>query len=834
MDKNRKKQGKKYIAWICMAALVIGLALMPMIAGSSSDDTPQASILSTTVERMELSTQIIGGGQLASEAALTLEIPEAVKLTGYLVGNGDIVAEGDVIASVDRVSVMTAITEVQETLDYLSEEIADISSDVASETVTARAGGTVKVIYAAVGDNVRDVMLEYGALALISLDGLMAVQVEQSTALSIGDTVCVELSDGTQVDGTVKSNLEGVLTVTVEDDDYSVGQSVTLTTEEGDDIGAGELYIYSQWSATAYTGTVSSILVSEGDTTYTGRTLMRLEDTGHTAQYQQLIDQRHEYEELMQELFQMYRTQTLTAPCDGIVTGVDEDGTFLLSDSGSGWFASLLASFTNSGTSGFVGYAARVTEVTADGLELEMNPELYRIEDLADLSGVSADTAAMTCQWHYTGGTTVYTQTEEGLLQADGSAEAGDLLLLLGDQETVCWLVRLDADAQQTAAVGSHVVMLSNTETTTTETTEETTVETTAETTETTTATDAEAESSTTESTTSSETTTVTYWGYVAQVVEVVRDEDGSVTMTVLQTPYAYVVKDLSNLPSVSTDTTAMTEEVSYYFSSTSAMAASITAEAGDILLLVFDESGAMVSCTSAVSGEDASAGGEQMGDMSQSDLSDISGSISTDSITGSIGTTQTQTVELYSLEKVTIASVTSQENMTVEISVDELDISKIYVGQAATITVDALGGEQFDAAVSGIANSGENSGGNSKFTVELTLEKSGDMLPGMSASVFIGLESYEDVLCVPVSALEEDGSQTILYTSYDEKNGTLGDPVTVTTGISDGENVQILEGMEEGMTCYYAYYDTLVISNTTASGGFSFSFNFGGGGGRR
>ena len=33
--------------------------------------------------------------------------------------------------------------------------------------------------------------------------------------------------------------------------------------------------------------------------------------------------------------------------------------------------------------------------------------------------------------------------------------------------------------------------------------------------------------------------------------------------------------------------------------------------------------------------------------------------------------------------------------------------------------------------------------------------------------------------------------------------------------GISDGENVQILTGLRENDTYYYAYYDTPLISNT-------------------
>lgn len=158
-----------------------------------------------------------------------------------------------------------------------------------------------------------------------------------------------------------------------------------------------------------------------------------------------------------------------------------------------------------------------------------------------------------------------------------------------------------------------------------------------------------------------------------------------------------------------------------------------------------------------------------------------------------------------------------------VYIFLDEQDISRLYGGQAAMITVDALGGEQFDASVTQIAGTGENSGGSSKFTVELTLEKSGEMLPGMTASVFITVDTALNVPCVPVAALDQDGTKTIVYTSCDETGSTLGTPVAVTTGASDGEYVQIVEGLSEGQTCYYAYYDTLAESNAPKQSSISF-----------
>ena len=449
-----KKQTKKYIKLGIAGAVVLLLAVMPMLAsGSSEEDGHQASILSAALENKDIDTRIIGGGQLSSEASLSVKIPENIKLTQYLVGNGDTVREGDAIAKVDKVSVMTAITQVQDTLDYLSDEITDVSDDEASDTVKASAGGTVKVIYAEEGESVEDVMLDHGALAVLSLDDLMAVQIERQTSLEAGATVCVTLPDGEEVDGRVKANTNGILTITVEDEDYAIGTKVSVTTEDGDKLGSGVLYIYNAWNATAYSGSVDRILVSEGDTVSVGRSLMRLEDPGHTSEYQRLIDKHQEYEELMQELFDMYRTETVTAPCDGIVSGVDVDGAWLLSEDGEGWFVSLL-SFFGKENDGFVAYAAQVAEVAENGMKLKVAPTEITVSDVASLSALAVSTEQMTADWEYSGDTTVYTQGEDGLLHTAGEAKAGDILLAVGDEDQVQWFVRVNGQGTvPTAAV---------------------------------------------------------------------------------------------------------------------------------------------------------------------------------------------------------------------------------------------------------------------------------------------------------------------------------------------------------------------------------------------
>ena len=211
-----KKNIKRVIAFVCIVAVVALLAAMPLLAKEEDqEDGPKVSILSGSVSAGSINTELIGGGTLAEEDAVTISVPAAVKLKEFLVSNGDAVTEGTAIATVDRVTVMTAISQVQETLEYLSEQIEEASDVDSEESVTALAGGIVKILYAEEGESVQSVMLEHGALAVLSLDGLMAVDLETESELPAGTAVTVTLSDGTAVTGKITKNLAGEMTLTL-------------------------------------------------------------------------------------------------------------------------------------------------------------------------------------------------------------------------------------------------------------------------------------------------------------------------------------------------------------------------------------------------------------------------------------------------------------------------------------------------------------------------------------------------------------------------------------------------------------------------------------------
>ena len=167
----------------------------------------------------------------------------------------------------------------------------------------------------------------------------------------------------------------------------------------------------------------------------------------------------------------------------------------------------------------------------------------------------------------------------------------------------------------------------------------------------------------------------------------------------------------------------------------------------------------------------------------------------------------------LFDLEGTDILFVTPQDKVTLDVSVDESDIGSLSLGMEATVTVDVLNGEEYTAKITELCVTGSNEGGSSKYSVELTMDRALNMLAGQSSTATIKISAKENVLRVPVSALSETGTQTVIYTG--KSGDELKKPVEVTTGLSDGEYVEITSGLTVGQTYYYSYYDTLELSTS-------------------
>lgn len=779
MDKAKKKRLKKYLSWVCLVALVALLAVMPLLAQSEvEEDGPVASILEGTVQMGSLETGLQGGGTLTAGNAMDVELPKGVKITEFLVKNGDLVSEGDPVAAVDKVSVMTAIVQVRDTLEYIQDEMADAKDDTASSTIKATAGGRVKQVYAQVGDSVQDVMLRHGALAVLSLDGMMAVSLEQDTNLAAGDTVKVTFPDGAKVSGRVESNLDGILVVTVNDKNYAVGARVTVTGEDGTTIGVGELYVHNAWKATAFTGTVRTVSARENSDVYDGSTLFTLKDTDFTGTLDSLASLHREYEELLQKLFTMYETEVLTAPCDGLVSGVDTDSGFLLSGiPGEGdWFVMLLGNVENECTGDENCEAEKHDPGCA--FYCTMLPDCANLNHKTGCLGVctgDGDTCQSTLSHEHHLKTCIKRCT--GSLGCDAQVhQIACIELCTSSSDNSCPALTHKEDCDQYGvtytAYAAKITMLNTDK-------------------------------------------VQVIWGMTQYEVE--PDGDG----WKLVNP-AEIADQFPGMDGVDYTGPELPEECA----------------AGDLILVVtganrFGE----VTRTEAflyqkAQNEDTPGdypggypGGFPGGFPGMGGFGDLSG------LFGGLGgmaglyggAGQNTGFDFYDLDGDVLMTVTEQDVMTLTITLDEKDISKVSLGQMAQVKVNPLKGQLFEAEITEIGAFGTGNGGSSKFTVELTLPLAGDMIPGMSAVAYIPLYTKMDVLTIPVAALVEDGGRTLVYTALDAETGEPSAPVEVTVGVSDGITAELLSGLESGAAYYYSYYDTLELSTEAETDKYSF-----------
>ena len=149
------------------------------------------------------------------------------------------------------------------------------------------------------------------------------------------------------------------------------------------------------------------------------------------------------------------------------------------------------------------------------------------------------------------------------------------------------------------------------------------------------------------------------------------------------------------------------------------------------------------------------------------------------------------------------LVTLSPDERMSVTISVDETDIIALEPGQVAQITVNSIG-EMFIGEVAEINRSAAGNAGVTSYTAQITMPKDERMMSGMSAKVVVRIQGVAGAILIPSDALHQTRDAAFVYTSYDYDTQEFGGAVPVTTGLSDGNMVEIVEGLSEGDTVYY------------------------------
>ena len=327
LGKNKKRKRRRII--ITVVSIVLVLAMIAVVGVSflqrqvrEQFATNQGEVLSYEVATGSISTVVSGSGSLTDVDLNSVTVPEGVEITEVKVKTNQAVAKGDILATVDMASVISAMADLQAQIEELDAQISNAEDDAASTTIYAGVTGRVKAVFGEAALSVTDVMYEHGALALISLDGYMAVDV-QTDALAVGDSVTVKLSDDEEITGTVESVVDSNATILVTDDGPEYGEAVSVFDDEGAQLGSGTLYIHSALKVTGYAGTIDDVYVDTNDDVSDDTELFELEDTDYSANYSSLLRQRADLEETLLELLTIQRDGAVLASSDGSVYSVD-------------------------------------------------------------------------------------------------------------------------------------------------------------------------------------------------------------------------------------------------------------------------------------------------------------------------------------------------------------------------------------------------------------------------------------------------------------------------------------------------------------------------------
>jgi len=327
LGKNKKRKKRKII--ITVVSIVLVLAIIAVVGVSflqrqvrEQFASNQGEVLSYEVTTGSISTVVSGSGSLTDVNLEEITVPEGVEITEVKVKRNQTIAKDAIFATVDMASVVSTMAELQTQIEDLDEQISDAEDDSASTRIKAGVSGRIKAVFGEKNADVADVMYEHGALALISLDGYMAVDIE-TNLLAVGDGVTVQLPDEEEITGTVESVVGGVATILVTDNGPEYEETVTVLNEEGAELGSGNLYIHSALRVTGYSGTISYVNVSENTKVSSSTTIFNLKDTAYSANYNSLLRQRAELEETLLELMTIQRDGAVLAAADGSIYSVD-------------------------------------------------------------------------------------------------------------------------------------------------------------------------------------------------------------------------------------------------------------------------------------------------------------------------------------------------------------------------------------------------------------------------------------------------------------------------------------------------------------------------------
>ncbi|MGJ7909731.1 HlyD family efflux transporter periplasmic adaptor subunit [Neobacillus sp. LXY-1] len=140
------------------------------------------------------------------------------------------------------------------------------------------------------------------------------------------------------------------------------------------------------------------------------------------------------------------------------------------------------------------------------------------------------------------------------------------------------------------------------------------------------------------------------------------------------------------------------------------------------------------------------------------------------------------------------VAHVSDYSDLQTVVQIDELDISKVKVGQSVSLKVNAFADQTYSGTVSKVSEEGTSSNGVSTFEVYIHIDKIDHLKVGMGTEASILTDTKENALYVPLDAVHLSKGK-----KYVDLSGASSEKIEIKTGLANEDYVEITEGLSEG-----------------------------------
>lgn len=328
--KKRGREGKiicKTVKIVVVLVLAVGAGLFGLKAyiGKQAKENQSESYSRAAVTRGAMGETVYGTGTTAARNQTHVLAGADGTLTDLRVSVGDEVKAGDILAVLTNADLDDEITDLEFDLWELDDTILDTSTGSKVTAVEAPAAGRVMAVYANVGDDALAVFRREGALAVISTDGRMKVELSGVDAgVALNDKLVVTGEDFTAEGTVVDLTRQGTsLTLTIQDDSLPMGETVSVATADGVALGTGTLAVNKPMAVSSYGGTIESVRTEVGKTVKRGDTLFKLTDSPITLKLENLRLQRETASKSLEDAKERRENLIVLAPCDGTIATLD-------------------------------------------------------------------------------------------------------------------------------------------------------------------------------------------------------------------------------------------------------------------------------------------------------------------------------------------------------------------------------------------------------------------------------------------------------------------------------------------------------------------------------